>query len=391
MVLIEKWKKRLDKNGTCGAILTDLSKAFDCLPHDLLLAKLHAYGLNYNSLKLLSSYLSNRKQRVRLGNTFSIWHDILTGVPQGSILGPLLFNIFICDLFLFTYNVDIANYADDTTPYSCNLNTELVIKELENVSINMLNWFKCNKMKANPDKYHFLCTDNNALQINIGDLKIYSTTSEKLLGITIDSKLSFEQHVNNLCDKTSQKLNALARISKYIEPTQKRLIMKAFITSQFGYCPLVWMFHSRKINNRINRLHERALRLTYDDYTLNFDTLLELDRSVSIHQRNLQVLATLLYKITNQLSSEIVNEIFPFNNQPYYLRSRFDFQRENVSTVHYGTESLSFIAPKIWSIIPDEIKESPTLEIFKLKIKDWKTNECPCRLCKTYIAQIGFV
>ena len=119
----------------------------------------------------------------------------------------------------------------------------------------MLKWFESNRMKANPDKYHFLSMDTNVLKINIGDLIINSTKSEKLLGITIDNKLSFEQHVNNLCN---QKLNALARISKYIEPNQKRLIMKAFITSQFAYCPLVWMFHSRKINNRINRLHERT-------------------------------------------------------------------------------------------------------------------------------------
>ena len=107
LVLIEKWEKVLDKGGTCGALLTDLSKAFDCLPHDLLIAKLHAYGLDYQSLKILSSYLRNRKQRVRLGSIFSTWHDILTGVPQGSILGPLLFNIFLCDLFLFINNVDI--------------------------------------------------------------------------------------------------------------------------------------------------------------------------------------------------------------------------------------------------------------------------------------------
>ena len=131
--------------------------------------------------------------------------------------------------------------------------------------------------------------------------------------------------------------------------------------------------------------------MTYNDYASDFDSLLALDRSVSIHKKNLQVLATLLYKIKDHLSPEILNEIFPFNNQPYYLRTKRDFQRENVSTVRYGTESLSFIAPKIWSPIPEDIKKSPTLEIFKQNIKNWKTNECQCRLCKTYIAQAGFI
>ena len=124
----------------CGALLTDLSKAFDCLSHDLLLAKLHAYGIDINSLKILSSFLKNRKQRVRIGNLYSLWHDILTGVPQGSILGPLLFNIDLCDLFLFLKGSNIANYADNNTPFSCQNDPKNVITELEHASSTLLTW-----------------------------------------------------------------------------------------------------------------------------------------------------------------------------------------------------------------------------------------------------------
>ena len=248
LVMIEKWKRVLDNGGICGALLTDLSKAFDCLPHDLLLAKLHAYRLDSKSLKLLSNYLSNRKQRVRIGNVYSSWHDILASVPQGSILGPLLFNIFLSDLFLFLNDVDIANYADDNTPYSCQKECKIVTNSLENSSAKLLTWFTINRMKANPDKYHFLLTGKNELTLNINQFQIKSSKLEKLLGIAIDNKLTFEKHVTNLCNKVSQKLNALTRIVNYIQPNQRRLIMKAFITSQFGYCPLVWMFHTRRIN-----------------------------------------------------------------------------------------------------------------------------------------------
>ena len=392
LVMIEKWKRVLDNGGICGALLTDLSKAFDCLPHDLLLAKLHAYRLDSKSLKLLSNYLSNRKQRVRIGNVYSSWHDILAGVPQGSILGPLLFNIFLSDLFLFLNDVDIANYADDNTPYSCQKECKIVTNSLENSSVKLLTWFTINRMKANPDKYHFLLTGKNELTLNINQFQIKSSKLEKLLGIAIDNKLTFEKHVTNLCNKVSQKLNALTRIVNYIQPNQRRLIMKAFITSQFGYCPLVWMFHTRRINNRINRLHERSLRLTYKDFNSTFQELLDKDKSVSIHQRNLQVFAIMLYKIKNNLSPEIVGEIFYANSQTHYdLRCNLEFQTINVHTVRYGTESLLFMANKIWPLIPTTIKNSPTLESFKAAIKLWKTKDCPCRLCKTYVQQIGFI
>ena len=138
IAMIEKLRKILDSRGTSAALLTDLSKAFDCLPYDLLIAKLHAYGIKKGSLNLLFSYLKNRKQRVRLNNTYSEWIDILFGVPQGSILGPLLFNIFLCDLFLFLDDIPVANYADDNTPYCTGLKISDVLIKLENAAETLL-------------------------------------------------------------------------------------------------------------------------------------------------------------------------------------------------------------------------------------------------------------
>ena len=365
VVLIEKWKKSVDNGGAFGALFTDLSKAFDCLSHELLIAKLDAYGLDKKSLRLVNNYLSNRNQRVKINNSFSSWGKILFGVPQGSILGPLLFNIFICDMFYFLEDYNIANYADDSTPYSAKDNNELVIIDLEKSSAILFKWLKENSMKANSDKSHLLMSVNKTNVAKIDGHCIESEDEQELLGILIDSNLTFENHINNLCKKASQKLNALARISTYMTIDKRRILMKSFIMSQFGYCPLIWMFHSRALNNKINAIHKRALRITYNDKISTFQQLLEKDNSVSIHQRNLQVLATEMFKIYKELSPELMNDIF-IQNVPFYnLRNNNPFKSRKVRSVYHGTESLSFLGPKIWDQVPLEIKESGNIETFK--------------------------
>ena len=125
-------------------------------------------------------------------------------------------------------------------------------------------------MKPNADKCHLLLNENTKHVACINHIRIENNTSEKLLGVITDSDLKFELYVNNLCKKGTQKLNALARISGYMDSSKKRTIMKAFITSHFSYCRLVWMFYSRELNNKINRIHETSLRLVYSDKTSTF-------------------------------------------------------------------------------------------------------------------------
>lgn len=155
-IFVEKWKEILDKEGYAAAMLMDLSKAFDTIDHNLLIAKLSAYGFGYESLKLIHSYLSDRWQRVKVENTFSNWTELDEGVPQGSVLGSLLFNIYSNDLFFVLEEADICNFADNTTPYVCGLNLSEVLEKLEIFSETILWWFEQNFMKLNPDKCHLL-------------------------------------------------------------------------------------------------------------------------------------------------------------------------------------------------------------------------------------------
>ena len=181
--LIENWKQALDENFVVGTVLIDLCKAFDCIPHDLLIAKLYAYGFSEKSAVFLYSYLKRRKQNVKIDNILSTFQSLISGVPKGSILGPILFNIFLNDL-LTTLEID-------------------------------------------------------------GN-KIETAKSVDLLGIHIDNKVTFDIHIFTLCNKASLQLNAIGRLKHYLGKKELQVIIKSFIYSNFNFCPLVWHFSSCK-------------------------------------------------------------------------------------------------------------------------------------------------
>ena len=175
--------------------------------------------------------------------------------------------------------------------------------------------------------------------------------------------------------ESQQKIKCTDKIKPNLIPlSQKRILMKSFIESQFSYCPLVWMFCDRNSNNKINRIHERALRIVYNDNTSSFEELLLKDRSVSIHYRNIQIMAIEICKTKHKIGPTFLNDIF---------------QRR----VYEGTELRSntdFLLPEIRSV-REELKHLDTLEKFKSEIKLWIPSKCDCKLCKTYVKDLGHI
>ena len=142
-------------------------------------------------------------------------------------------------------------------------------------------------MKANVYKCHLLVNSKEKVCTKIGPYDIESTEQQKLLAVLIDNKLTFDKHISNLCAKASQKLNALCRVSMFTSTNKKRLVTKAFISSQYSYCLLIWTNHSRTLNNKIYRIHERSLRVVQNNKKATFKELLDKDKAMSMHTRNL--------------------------------------------------------------------------------------------------------
>ena len=268
-----------------------------------------------------------------------------------------------------------------------------LIKRLEHDSFLAIEWFENNNMKLNQDKCHLLVSGykNENVWANIGNEKIWESNKQKLLGLDIDRNLNFNEHVSSLCRKAGNKLSVLARLSNFMSFKQRRILLKTFIESQFGYCPLIWMFHSRRVNNKINHLHERSLRIVYKDNYSSYVDLLAKDKSFTIHQRNIQSLAIKLFKVKRNLSNEIICNILKTRTLTYNLQSQTDFMRDCINPRHYRLNPRNYFAPKVWDMIPLEIKNINSLQKFKIEIRKLAPESCSCCLCRLYIQNLGFV
>ena len=187
-----------------------------------------------------------------------------------------------------------------------------------NVSSNLFQWFTENELKGNASKCHLLMMLSENVHVNVGTSQIKNSDYERLLGTDIDCKLSFKDHTDQICSKTRAKTKVLARIAPFLNKRKKTLLINVFFKSQYSYCPLLYMFHSCTLNNKIKRLHGGCLHIIYNGKISSFTDLLEIDYSVSMHHRNIQVIAAKLFKFFNDLSLKLVSDYFKLNNMTVF-------------------------------------------------------------------------
>ena len=376
LYLTEYWRKALDNGDHVGTIAMDLSKAFDRMPHGLLISKLHAYGLSDRACQLLMSYLTNRLQRVKIKDTHSDWSIINRGVPQGSVLGPLLFNIFINDLFYLNIEGVIANYADDNHVVNRNRDIHMLQISLEQDTSKIVEWFSHNDMDANPDKFQGIILSRSSQaneKLFVNGNEIAMTDIIKVLGVTLDKNLKFDIHIRNLCTSASRQLNALKRISKFLNLSCRLQIYTAFISAHFGYCPVVWIFCGKKNMQKLEKLQERALRFIYSDSDASYSDLLTRGNMLSITMTCLKYLAVEVYKCVRGNNPEYLNEMFIPPVQNYDFRDEDRLAQPHFMTYRYGYKSFRYYGAKLWNSLPPHVKAADSIYAFKENVSQWCT------------------
>ena len=244
-----------------------------------------------------------------------------------------------------------------------------------------LQWFTDNGMKANPNKFQFMVISSKPLEAqNIelhGGVSITSEPSVKILGVVIDDRLNFDEHISMCCTKAARQLNALARISKYLDFKSKTIIYNSFILSNFSYCPLAWHFCGKTNNQKLEKLQERSLRILYCDYISHFQGLLENTSSESFLTTRIKCILVEVFKSLNKLNAPCLHDMFKNNDTPYDVRAT-KLEQPLRRTTNYGLRTFSYIGSRLWNLLVQEYPEVPHMDLgqFKSLLKMWTGPKC---------------
>ena len=279
----------------------------------------------------------------------------------------------------------MCNFADDNTIYSCTKNLETVSKNLEHDMINVSKWFNVNSMKANPKKFQFMILGKGTRQtitLNINNIKIRESQNVELLGLIIDNRLTFKDHINMLCQRANYKLHALRRRRKYLTLEKSKLLYNNVINNQFNYASIIWMFCHKQDYFEVEKIHYKALKIVYNSNEC-YEELLIRNNEVSIHQKQLRTLATEIYKSLTDVNPDFMKSYFPIKEIPYSLRNGSVLKIPPTRSTYYGTNSIHFRACLLWNKLPKALKESQSLSEFKYKIKTIGKIDCCYKICRS--------
>ena len=371
---VDKWLTNINENKFTGVLFIDFAKAFDVLDHDLLFRKLELYNFSKPLLSLLKSFLTNRMHAVSVNNTLSGFLKQNFGVPQGSVLGPLLFSLYINDLPLYIKS-SCELFADDTTIYSCNSDLVQLSNSLQESVNKLIKWTEYNHMSLNESKTKYMLITtrqkrqnltNNSHLIVIGDHKLEEVNQHKVLGLMIDNNLTWSPHITKVCRIVSQKVFQLSKIKNFLDIEARKHFYHAHIQSLFDYVSTIFDTCSANTIRPLRSIHRRAIKivrlasssLTPQDYIdlniLPLSLKLQLNKSV------------FMYKIMNGLAPPSLTSKFQVNSSRYSDNILIPKPRVDIFKT-----SLLYSGGTLWNSMPKFIKDSRSIDTFKLHYKSY--------------------
>ena len=375
--MISRWLDAMNNGPMIGVVMVDFKKVFDLVDPGILLQKLELYRFFSSTISWFSSYLLNHKQRVSISNVLSDDEIVINGVPQGSIMGPLMFLLFINDLPLYTAPVNTDLYADDTTLYETGISRLAIESSLQMALNNLSEWCKLNGMAINTSKTKLILIsthqkraglDSDQLFLALNNENLNTINKDKILVVSIDNNLSWSSHIDQICKKISSNLWLLSRIKEYLYVEHRTQFYKTYIQPHIDYCNLGWGGMSQLNLNRLFRLQKRACKIILDYNVENVLESMQEIKILTIYERLFLRKSKFMFKVYKSETPQYINEMF---NQRT-VNENWPLLRSNVSSNFITPrpnreifkQSITYSGPIVWNSLPSELKNLDTVNSF---------------------------
>ena len=372
--LCNSWLTSINKSEIVGAVFLDFKKAFDLVNHEILFTKLKCYLQNESAAALLKSFLDNRTQTVYVNGKYSCSSQVSCGVPQGSVLGPLLFCIFINDLPFSIKNTRVTcdMFADDNTLHTSSSDGSQIQRDLQSSIDDVMQWCFQNKMILNPTKTNCMTVTSRQkhqrtllpLSLSIDDSTVEQVTAHRVLGVVIDNQFSWNVHISNVCKTVSRNLFLMAKLKRIINNDGLKVYFFGHCLPHISYASNIWSNACSNHTNKINSLHRRAVKLLVDGSNFSVEDKMRIANILPLNLFFKYNIAVLMFKVKHGLApvymKELVTESDRCNSQNFLLP---------VTRIDLYKLSFSFAGPSVWNSLPSRLKLCNKLSVFKKYLK----------------------
>ena len=372
---IDKVAHAIDNHSHLIGIFLDFSKAFDTINHDILLYKLSHYGIHGKALQWFRSYLNSRKQYVSLNDHNSTLEQIACGVPQGSLLGPLLFIIYINDFCKSSDVLSFILFADDSNVFFSHDNQTTLVNTVNSESEKLTEWIRANKLSLNLQKTKYMLFSNSLetlpSHVIFDDTHLECVSEIKFLGITVDNKLSWKSHIVSICNTISRNIGVINRLKSHIPSSSLLTLYSSLILPYLNYGILAWGNTHKILLDRLLLLQKKSLRIISNTTARSHTNKLFLQNKIlKIEDLYSFQLGQFMYNYNNNSLPSAFNNMFPTNQSfhNYPTRRSNEFHLPLLRTL-LAQNTFIYTGPHFWNSLDNDIKYTRTLNSFKSKFK----------------------